>query len=345
MNRKIVQVAAVAVIVIGVVSLWGVFHWGNSGSSIAWADVQQHIRNARTMTFKTTTEEEGLPTREMTMMFMEPGHSRLIMGDGLVWIIDNSKGKILILDQAKKTGVIIEGATTQSLSRFHMMEILRTIRADSEGEESLGTKKIEGRKVVGFLVHKYGKDITVWVDPATELPIRIESEVIRNGGAKSKHVLSNIEFDTELDGSLFSTNLPEGYTAGDVATPLFNTGSLARARQFATRAISARNMDRLVRACVIYASQHDDKWPDSLEQLVGKYGITEKHLINPNEKDYKVGYVYIKPTSPLDSGKLLMYERHVQWKDGINVVLGNLRVKFIADENDFKQLLSSTKSE
>ena len=104
-------------------------------------------------------------------------------------------------------------------------------------------------------------------------------------------------------------------------------------------------MDRLVRACVIYASYHDNEWPDSLEQLVGKYTITEKHLINPDEKDHEVGYVYIKPTVPLDSGKLLMYERHVQWKDGINVVLGNLRVKFIADENDFKQLLSSTKTE
>ncbi len=339
------RISALAAIIV-IAAVVGAALWlmpGNGGATVAWADVQEHFRNARTMTCKETAEVEGLRTKETTMMFMEPGHSRFILEDGMVWIIDNSKNKVLILDPAEKKGATVEGGTTRFLSRFYMMENLRTIRADSEGEESLGTKEIEGQKVVGFLIRKHGRDTTVWANQKTGMPIRIEAEGTRDGGAKSKYALSNIEFDIELDESLFSTDLPKGYTEVDVASQ-FNTGSLAWHRQQVSRILSARNLDRLGMACILYAYSNNGKWPDSLEQLVGEFKITEKHLINPNENDHKVGYVYIKPSGQQDSAKLLMYERYVQWKDGIYVLMGNGRVKFIADENEFKKLLQEATS-
>ncbi|GAH85566.1 unnamed protein product, partial [marine sediment metagenome] len=51
--------------------------------------------------------------------------------------------------------------------------------------------------------------MTIWVDPQTDLPVRIEVAEAGDNGASI--VCSNIRFNAELDESLFSTSMPDGY--------------------------------------------------------------------------------------------------------------------------------------
>ena len=52
--------------------------------------------------------------------------------------------------------------------------------------------------------------MTIWVDPATKLPLRIES-TDRIQGKEFRTALSDFQIDPELDDSLFRTEIPQGY--------------------------------------------------------------------------------------------------------------------------------------
>ena len=321
----------------------GLFTWlttANGGASVVFADVLQQVREAQSVTFRMTASSKDDTDNIIDYMFMEPGHIRFTLRNGLIWIGDLSEGKMLVLDPAKKTGMAIAGMKNGgrfSRKMFNVLEKLKTLHAGSE--ESLGTSKIDGHSAVGFLVRKDGKDMTIWVDPETDLPIRIEVEEGGSDGLRA--VYADIRFNAELDESLFSTSLPDGYTPGTVTPPMaFKSGAIARARQAAMRTISAKNMEKLVKGCLAYSKDHNGEWPDSLEELLGKYGITEKHFSNPSQKDRRIGYVYLKPEGgSAGPGQLVIYEFHVEWKDGINGAFVSGRVKLIADEEEFKKFL------
>ena len=56
--------------------------------------------------------------------------------------------------------------------------VRRLVREGSSGTgdkaESLGNKEIDGRQAVGFRIHANEMDMTLWADPETAWPIRIE---------------------------------------------------------------------------------------------------------------------------------------------------------------------------
>jgi len=72
----------------------------------------------------------------------------------------------------------------------------------------LGEKELDGHKTVGYRVsvRKADLDATVWADVETKLPVRLE---ICTGSVTVS--MSNIAFNVELDESLFSLEIPEGY--------------------------------------------------------------------------------------------------------------------------------------
>ena len=76
--------------------------------------------------------------------------------------------------------------------------------------ESLGEKEMDGRTVLGFRFRTGFQGMTVWADPETKFPSRIEATMV--GPPETKVVMMNYEFNIELDESLFSIEIPEGYT-------------------------------------------------------------------------------------------------------------------------------------
>ena len=345
MNPRFIKYAAAAVIVLGVVGMFAWLTGGNGGASVVFADVLQQVRESQSVTFRMTASGKGDTDNIIDYMFMEPGHIRFTLGDGLIWIGDLSEGKMLVLDPTKKTGMAIGGMKNGgrfARKMFDFLEKLKTLHAGSE--ESLGTNEIDGRSVVGFLVRKDGKHMTIWVDPETDLPVLIELEEAGRDGSKA--VFANIRFNAELDESLFSTSLPAGYTLGTITPPMaFKSGAIAQARQAAMRIISTRNMETLVKGCLAYSKDHNGQWPDSLEELLGKYGITEKHFSNPSEKERRMGYVYLKPEGgSVGPGQLVICEDlHVEWKDGVKGATVSGRMKVIVSEEEFKRFLEKAR--
>ncbi len=90
-----------------------------------------------------------------------------------------------------------------------------------EAGENLGEMEINGRKAVGFRIVKDNKEIMVWVDPDTALPIQIESKESKGNDGTETLTLTNITFDVELDDQLFDMTVPDDYLAMNMTTEEF----------------------------------------------------------------------------------------------------------------------------
>jgi hypothetical protein len=102
------------------------------------------------------------------------------------------------------------------------LDEMRSLILDAEKldvrRESLGEKEVDGRRAVGWRVsgpglHEPGVTVTIWGDPRTGLPIRVECYSALDG---LKRTLSDFAFNVDLDESLFSIEPPTGYTVQTV---------------------------------------------------------------------------------------------------------------------------------
>jgi len=76
--------------------------------------------------------------------------------------------------------------------------------------EPLGEKEIDGHRVVGFRVNTNGAVVSLWGDPKTGLPVRVEVTTAMHPDVKS--TMSDFVFNLPMDESLFSIDPPPGYT-------------------------------------------------------------------------------------------------------------------------------------
>lgn len=88
--------------------------------------------------------------------------------------------------------------------------------------EKIPSRRIDDRLVFGYrITEKIEKEDGIdyweriyWVDPDTKLPVRIEvsHNSTRPRTASSRWIQRDIEFNVDLDKTLFSTEIPPGYT-------------------------------------------------------------------------------------------------------------------------------------
>jgi len=231
MKSKITKLAAAAVIIIAV--LLGVHYLGVSpdGTSVAWADVLENMEAAQTVTFTFEWEKQydqgGYWWGEGTILVKGPyrrtdatGGSRYGDGppheDATVEIMDLSRqNRFVELHPSQKLAYYApaHGGSDTLLTYDGLKKDFR-----DGTEESLGIVQIDGRQAVCFKISRENKQFTVWADPDTALPIRIE-RTAKEGIDKT--ILTNIAFDVELDDELFDMTPPEDYCVMNMATEEF----------------------------------------------------------------------------------------------------------------------------
>src|SRR5262249_36006013 len=89
-----------------------------------------------------------------------------------------------------------------------LVERLRQLTAGDA--KPVGEKPIGDIRARGYLVKKFGTEMTVWVDPGTRLPIRVESSD-RVQGKEIRVTLFDFQIDLDVDDALFRVAPPPGY--------------------------------------------------------------------------------------------------------------------------------------
>jgi outer membrane lipoprotein-sorting protein len=196
----------------------------------AFADVVKALNGVRSATWKTTTEVE-LPNKQTVKTsgvgkFLAPSHERMeftFQGADGIQIVDGEKHRMLALDPASKTAIFLDvknipagrespfGKTFQGLR-----ELVARAHDDQDGKvERLGVETIDGRRAEGFRLELGSVEVKIWADPQTLLPVRVEQRPTE--GPESQTVMSDFQVDVDLDESLFSLEMPEGYTLQQTA--------------------------------------------------------------------------------------------------------------------------------
>ncbi len=208
MKSRITRLAAAAVVIIAVVV--GINHFGGSigEKSIAWADVIEPILNARTVIMDIFIGPEG----RQVVIHDEVMGSRIyrtvsnVPGTGM--IIDLEQMQMLILSHAEKTAIYIklDGLGMQNYLELLQDIVIRMEATEGYQVENQGLQEIDGHDYIVFVAESDKDTITIWADPETALPVRIEQKT-----PNMKFVCNNLQFDVALDESQFSTEVPEGY--------------------------------------------------------------------------------------------------------------------------------------
>ena len=244
--------------------LAGMFWLFQSSSRPAFAleALVTNMLNARTARYDMIVAIEGQPQQKMKAFYLEPNHLRQELLNGYINVSDWNVGKMIGLDPNSKQATVInivkvpkEAKEGMQVNQFEMIrQALRTATTDPNSQViSLGEKQIDGRTVLGFRFDTPGMPLTVWADPETELPVRIESTLA--GPPKTEVAMTNYEFNVELDESLFSLDIPEGY-------------KVTEANVDATPSNEADLITSLRMVCKV----SDGEFPDGLNQVsIGKY--------------------------------------------------------------------------
>jgi len=221
MNRTMTKVAAAAAII--VIVFVGMHYLGVSpdGAGVVWADVLRNMEASQTVTF--TLDAEGYFQNEC---YWRKGTVKI---KGPIRRFDGITGRRTKYGQSGEETMIgmMDLSRQNRLLEFYPLKKC-AFTADSHGdsptlltydglkkdfhdeaEENLGEMEINGRKAVGFRIVKDNKEIIVWADPDTSLPIQIECKPNDPNDGTETLTLTNITFGVELDDQLFDMTIPD----------------------------------------------------------------------------------------------------------------------------------------
>ena len=214
---KITAAAASLLIICGTTA-WMMTTGG--GASVALADVANVLDEIRSATYTGTSTTEGKPARTGKNMYLDPSRCRMESSHGIVMIYGESK-MISLNPQTKFAAVVtLEDVPDDGIMKNWIEEVRQQIHeaigGSKDAVKELGRGEVDGRDAVGFRLRVRNSEMTVWADPVTALPIRVESTsgILQ---PKSHHVLNNFRYNVDLDESLFSLEPPEGYTVQEMS--------------------------------------------------------------------------------------------------------------------------------
>lgn len=183
-------------------------------SSMAFADAVEQLRSARTLSYSNLITVEGKPdpikTREF---FAEDGRHRSEHKAGVTTIFDDSSMIRLTLIEATKTALVRSPVDdNQDRPKYDFLGWLERLKKlGDQPDKELGEKTVDGRRAVGFVATQGNHTFTIWVDAKTNQIVRIEHDMPVKGPIQHI-VMTGFQFNQPLDESLFSFDVPDGYT-------------------------------------------------------------------------------------------------------------------------------------
>jgi outer membrane lipoprotein-sorting protein len=212
--RRITMPATLKIAAAVLVAVGGFFYFSliPSIEARAFAEAAQQLRNAHTLSYLTSTESPDLKVpMTMRIRFKEPSFFRAETDGGVITVIDAGQRKQLIIDSAAKTALLLEGKAAEAPGGPAGVGLVEHLRQLTTGDaKPVGEKRIGDAQARGYLVKYLGTDMTIWVNPATRLPVRIES-VHRVQGKEIRITLSDFQIDAPFDDALFRVLPPQGY--------------------------------------------------------------------------------------------------------------------------------------
>ncbi len=147
------------------------------------------------------------PVTQISYGTLDTMHARIEDSRGTLTIVDQAKGILLRLDPQEKTAVASKFPPVKKRNGF--FAILDELMKD---KATIATnEQLDGVAVVVYRLTKDQVNSTLWVDRATELPVRLVME--HSGPLQQKTTMTNFVWDPPIadPAAFFSVDPPAGY--------------------------------------------------------------------------------------------------------------------------------------
>ena len=282
MNNKMAKLAAAAVILMGVFVGFEIF---SGTSSVSWAQVRQQVAAVKAVMYKAKVNatENGQPFQlqiEATLADEHGTRMDTYMGEQLLgrsFTLADKKTHIYIMPAQKK---YIEVELTEKI-RIENGDPKLIVEAFLKGDyKELGRREINGVTLEGIQSHDVsptagvpgGRGLmealkgessakvlaSLWVDIATGWPVEITMDIAdENGGELMTIVVSDFQWDAQIDPATFASVIPEGYEL-----------------MYKVNAENLEEGNQLVEGLKYFAQINDGKYPAklSIREVVGEIG-------------------------------------------------------------------------
>ena len=207
MKSPITTLAALILVIAAVFMIVCQFDDSIYDTILSSTTLSQNVYRCKTLTWKISILDKAMIIKGMAL---EPYYVKLLLPNGKIWLLNRNKKQVTLIDPNQKTAKIMninpELPNIYDSARHYA-------NIPDYSIERMGQRQIGQKKAIGFhLIQKHSNDeITVWVDPQSQLPMHIEFlKANESGQTEPKIIWSDIVFDVELDESLFIFDL-EGY--------------------------------------------------------------------------------------------------------------------------------------
>jgi len=250
MKSKMTKLAAAAIFIAVIIALHQ-FRISIDGTSIAWADVAKRLEKVssyKARAHRVLTEvgrEEPFFDCEILRYFspdygsVEESYLNGKLGM-LGYCLISEKAALIVLpldkvyyrfdlnEELLSLAKYMNPADTNGIMKLFGSE--RCVRLGSRKIDGVATEGFEVKdvkifsQVPRFLLHPQDINIRLWVNQETLLPVRIEGEGFIGKGLMTgfkdftyKEVMYDIEYDVEIDETVFDPNIPDDYILIDPA--------------------------------------------------------------------------------------------------------------------------------
>ncbi|HUG18377.1 MAG TPA: hypothetical protein VMM56_05330, partial [Planctomycetaceae bacterium] len=232
----LVRIAVSLAAVVMLVTFAVIWQPSEAGANVSFAEVQERVEKTKTLTYRETTITNGTDSREEQtetekISLLAPSTVRFDKANGAYSLLDIGERRSLYVDPEKKQVTLFEGMgqITAEMQKMNLYDFLRGIQA--RAVSNLPAKSLDGKQCPGFLVQhevahpwseeKLAIELSVWVDPESKLPVRIEEHrryKEDDQEISAQVVMDQFVFDAPLDQKLFSFDPPEGYKVQSYGT-------------------------------------------------------------------------------------------------------------------------------
>jgi hypothetical protein len=198
---------AIVALVLSVIVLVG---FGRHSETLLLADVMAAVSKHKTVRFDSKNEwpDTQRSTRTATSFgTLDNMHVRIEASDGTVTTLDRAKGIMLLLDPQTKMAHV-----RTFPGKMHDAGVLgRLEELEKDKRTTSAREQFNGSDVIAYRLTKEGVKSTILVDPKTELPVRVEMEMLRD---HEKQTMWNFTWDPPIadPAKFFSVDPPAGYT-------------------------------------------------------------------------------------------------------------------------------------
>ena len=197
--------------------------WFGDTRAVAWDKVMDNVKKAESVTFVERQKLGDQPELELTYAIRGP-HVRIDASGKTVLVIDTKEKTGLMLVPTAKAYVRIDKDSPSQIhgpagGRLPIDDLLalRDRKPTSVEKDKLDGKPVQKVTIKGDPKADPPGDWVLWIDPKTELPVKMTYSGTTIAGGKEvsvTKVYEKFEWNAKLDDKLFDPKVPEGYTEG-----------------------------------------------------------------------------------------------------------------------------------